>query len=636
MDRNNGFENGMKGLGNGVVNGNGFDGFNGFNGTRRGKGGGNRFVDSIFLKFNLQNRSSIVITASFSVAASVLVVLSIIYDSWQSSRRVYRPETRKRFDFLRHIPPAHKFPLMLAFASFSQSLILLAVQSTGLEDLFAEGCLAASQITWTAAWIVGYALLIFSSEAVYRSFRPPRFAAKGRWNTVICWVVFAIMLALTWIPSKVKQVKQTKRNRCLASLLQWTRRWADIGAILTVSVIVLYIANGTILTIRLRRMVKLDAHDRIAASSIVYYLAGSVLVYALVLPFWIQGTFLRPTNTSMLMGSVSLNLFGIVHAFIYLLLRANGGNMMIGPGSSAWKQKLERFDSTELALAQQISKPIVTEPRIGIVDSHNMCLEKDGIFDTDDEDEEEMRSNEKRLKLAVFNPLSTPHTPTTHSRKPSNYSIFPARNSSRRTKRFMLNFTQSRDNLLLPPRPSYARHQRFSSDISTATVQIGLRLSNIAVPSSMQNYNSSVTNVPIQSPTQSAPPFRSSFKTSTNPTTEASLDSRTEPQSEFTATTISRAGISFGPLKSNPPEAEVSPSRLSRWNPRIRYQAHPTCKNKVLPPTPLTIPKNNATFARQPSPLAQSALASPPRPVTAWPLPDVLPSSTFKQPDAWI
>lgn len=70
------------------------------NGTEAGSGLGrinlaaNNLVTRIFLKFNLQNRSSIIITAAFSVAASAFVILSIMYDSWQSSRRAYRPHMR--------------------------------------------------------------------------------------------------------------------------------------------------------------------------------------------------------------------------------------------------------------------------------------------------------------------------------------------------------------------------------------------------------------------------------------------------------------------------------------------------------------------------------------------------------------
>lgn len=55
--------------------------------------------------------------------------------------------------------------------------------------------------------------------------------------------------------------------------------WSDIGLALTISLIVLMVVNGTILSMRLRRTAQLDVKDRIATSSIVYYLAGTVILF---------------------------------------------------------------------------------------------------------------------------------------------------------------------------------------------------------------------------------------------------------------------------------------------------------------------------------------------------------------------
>ncbi|PGH32224.1 hypothetical protein GX50_05008 [[Emmonsia] crescens] len=598
------------------------------NGTEAGSGLGrinlaaNNLVTRIFLKFNLQNRSSIIITAAFSVAASAFVILSIM----------------RRLDLFRHIPPAHILPLVLSFASISQSSIFIGVQSTGLEDLFADGCLASSQITWTAAWIVGYIVLIFTSDAVYRSFRPSRFAAKGRWNSLICWVIVTIMLLLTWIPSKIRE---RKSDRCLATLLQWATRWSDIGLGLTIGLIVFFVLNGVILSIRLRRTAKLDAHDRIATSSIVYYLTGTAIVFTLVLPFWVQGTFSRSTsNSSLLMGSIALNLFGLVYAFIYLLLRANGGNMMIGPVASAWsKESLKALDSTELALATQITQPIIAE-------KHNKSyFEKEYHFPGDEDDLEEERLVKTRSsKPAPFSPISTPRGLVLHSRKPSSYSLFPARDSSRNTRRFILNFNDSREDMLAPPRPSYARHRRFSSEISAATVQIGLRLSNIAMPAHIQNHNSSTTSLGL-SPTQTETPIY--LSSAENNTTIAAKfqDSHKElkPSTELLAPpSMNQSGGYVGrisPLRQNPPGSEISPPRYNRWSPLTKMREDSTRKGNGLPPAPLLVPKGNTYIPNEPSPLAQSASAFPPSSQSSWPLPDrlsVLPNKTFKQPAHWI
>jgi hypothetical protein len=45
------------------------------------------WMDGWFSDMNLQNRASVVITQSFSLATSAAVVTSVLYDSWQRSKR---------------------------------------------------------------------------------------------------------------------------------------------------------------------------------------------------------------------------------------------------------------------------------------------------------------------------------------------------------------------------------------------------------------------------------------------------------------------------------------------------------------------------------------------------------------------
>ncbi|OAT12335.1 hypothetical protein BDBG_07694 [Blastomyces gilchristii SLH14081] len=598
----------------------------------------NNLATFIFLKFNIQSRASIIITASFSVTASTFVILSIIYGSWQLSKGAHRRRIRRRFEFLRHVPPTNIIPLMFSFASILQSSILIGVQSTGLQNVFADGCLASSQITWTAAWIIGYVVLTFTANAVYQSFRSFQSAVTGRRSSLICWVVVTIMLLLTWIPSKIRQ---RGNDRCLATLLQWTTRWSDIGLALTIGLIVLFIVNGAILSVKLWRTAKLDTQDRIAKSSIVYYLAGTTIIFTLVLPFWIQATFLRGvSNFSLLMGSIALNLFGIVYAFIYLLFCANGRNIMIGPVASTWlKKRSKRHDSTERALIPEINQPIICENR------RESYLEKKDFLAGDEDDLEEPRFlKTKNPKPAPFNPISTPHPLVLHSGKPSGYSFFPTKASSRNTRRFVLNSDDSHEDILAPPRPSYARHRRFSSDVSAATVQIGLRLSNIALPAHIQNHNSSTTslgNVPIQTGT----PIRSSPIENRSPGVARSKGSQKELgplTGSLTAPSVNQNSgylARVSPLRQNPPGLGISPSLYSRQTLVTRIQEASTSKKDVLPPAPLLIFKGDSYAQNERPPLAQSPSTFPTPSQSTWPRPgrlSLLPDQTFKQPAHWI
>ncbi|EGC48351.1 conserved hypothetical protein [Histoplasma capsulatum var. duboisii H88] len=505
------------------------------NGTHAGRGHGrsniaaSHLVTLIFLKLNLQNRSSIIITAAFSVTASTFVILSVMYGSWKLSRRIYRPHTREQ-----------------------------------------------------------------------------------------------------------------KRDRCLATLLHWAMLWSDIGLALTISLIVLMVVNGTILSMRLRRTAQLDVKDRIATSSIVYYLAGTAILFTLVLPFWVQGAFLqRASSSSLVMGSIALNLFGVVYAFIYLLLRANGRNMMIGPGDSAWSKDLSNgFGSTELALATQVNQPIVAEKW------HESYLEKTNHLSSDEDDlKDEQRPKTRSLKRLPFNPISIPHPPALHSRKPSSYSLFPTRDSPRITKPSVLNFHDSRDDMLAPPRPSYIRHRRFSSEVSAATVQIGLRLSNIAMPAHFQSHNSSTISLGISpTPTEETSIYPSAENHTPRSSRFKDSHMNLKPLANLLTTpSISRSGgylNRISPLRQNPPGLEIDPPNSRRLSPIRKIRAQPTGMEVDLPPTPLVVLKGDRNTPNETSsPLAQSTSMYPTPTQSSWPLPSplsLLPNKTFKQPAHWI
>lgn len=176
-----------------------------------------------------------------------------------------------------------------------QGVIFITVQGMGLQSLFLENCIQISRFIWPgrlfyifkylcgcclpftlAVWIVGFVLLVFATEAVYRGLRKNRFAPRGRWNTPICWTIVVIMLALTSI---APIIRPRRDDRCLASLLLWASPWSDIAIVVTSSLIFLYIVLGLILTVQLVRTVKLEREERIAASRIVYYLALGVVVF---------------------------------------------------------------------------------------------------------------------------------------------------------------------------------------------------------------------------------------------------------------------------------------------------------------------------------------------------------------------
>lgn len=144
-------------------------------------------------------------------------------------------------------------------------------------------CLLSNTLTCAAIWIVGFVVLVLGIETVYRGLRKDRFASRGRWNIIICWVAVAVMLLLTWIPTRARP---RAHDRCRAILLVFALPWADVAFGITLALIILYLAMGAILVAQLLRTVKLDRTERIAASRMVYYLG---LAAALLVCLYVSG-----------------------------------------------------------------------------------------------------------------------------------------------------------------------------------------------------------------------------------------------------------------------------------------------------------------------------------------------------------
>lgn len=127
----------------------------------------------------------------------------------------------------------------------------------------------------TAIWIVAYVLLVFGVEVSIRGFHKHRFAARGRWNTLICWVVVVTLLAVTWIPS---QVDPARYDKCIASLVWWAAPWSRIAIVINALLILVYVFVAALIAFQLFRTVEVDREERIAASRMVYYLGVGVIL----------------------------------------------------------------------------------------------------------------------------------------------------------------------------------------------------------------------------------------------------------------------------------------------------------------------------------------------------------------------
>lgn len=205
----------------------------------------------------------------------------------------------------------------------------------------------------------------------------------------------------------------------------------------------------------------------------------------MVIPFWGRVTMRQDAGESSKVASVALNIFGLINLFLHLLLRSNSDNMALRPIQTPWVQRKEWrfFGASDLEVGQHIESPTVPE-RNGSL--RRLVYEKEGSpFSPKSERTMQSKSAADARKSLPLAPLASQATIAPsfrHSRKKSAYSLFPVEGAELKRVASSI-YADINTNNLMPPRPALFRnHKRDSSDLSSATVQIGLRLSNVATP----------------------------------------------------------------------------------------------------------------------------------------------------------
>jgi hypothetical protein len=217
-----------------------------------------------------------------------------------------------------------------------------------------------------------------------------------------------------------------------------------------------------------------------------------------------------------MMAMVSINVIGIVVSFFQLLFRSYTECMTIRCSKSSrdyrWKNGLKRKISSPIAIPQD-EYPLFDD---SINSMHKGTSTRNGYFNRMDIDK------------------SLPPTPTIKQKpnskddtnRKTSYSIFPTRASARKPK-YPVSSIYEDDIFLVPPRPAFAAHNRNSSEVSHATVQIGFRLSNLDPPPlgmETRDPSSAATASRTFSRFLAPPPFSFSNSKSNNHISATSLD----------------------------------------------------------------------------------------------------------------
>ncbi|KAL9596539.1 MAG: hypothetical protein Q9219_005717 [cf. Caloplaca sp. 3 TL-2023] len=445
------------------------------------QGLGHRWISHDGRRFDLV----IFILAAVNVAAACLMIVNIIYDA--------RSLAQSRMYSQSSIHPAEILPLIISFAIIAQGVIFVIIQPTSGEVLM-QKCRTVAQIIWPILWLVPYTMLVFGLETTFRALHKKRFQVQKIRDIWLCVVAILILTLVTWLPTRLFPARRT----CLASLVWWTTNFAKIGLVLASGLFFTFLVCAMVITVQLIRTIKMSRDQRIAATRIVYYLIVSALIMALVVPFFAQKTMHVDAVVTSKVAEVALNILGILHLWLHVFLRANADETALRPIESTWitKQRLRLFGPSDLEMTAHVTSPVLLDKegesgldndnRKLVNDLHRFSRAAKYVSSPTVEADNEfarLMSEKRAEKVEGQEPLRSPSQAVLSPRsprKPSNYSIFPTFRSAMLRNSMSTTFSQDSEDAMLPPQPLLPwNHRRELSEQSSATVQIGCRLSNL-------------------------------------------------------------------------------------------------------------------------------------------------------------
>ncbi|KAI8714337.1 hypothetical protein NCS52_01153400 [Fusarium sp. LHS14.1] len=460
-------------------------------------------------------RTSIVVLASFNVLAAFATAASIFWESWKTAKRTDATWTW-RTSWFRLIKRRDVHPFVLSCGIVVQGIVYAVAQSKGFQSLMILGCRTISQFMLPALFITPFIQLVFGLELAIRVTKPSIFPARGRWNVVACLVIIGLFLLVTFSITFAIQPP----NFCFAGLFWYLHRY-NLGCfgLLTAIVVSILIQCGVI-SFKLHTGSSMSFAMRDEASRMVYYMVIALLSYTLLITFFYNTSFEDPQSASpetmqlSMVVSVVANLSGLLTGCLYLFLRSSkspsgsyedGDNNAKGFKSDLEGQELEPSSPSSivprpLQLPQQIRKEASRESLLAEARDEGkvMGARKDILNHAFPRPLRLGSMRQSQTFPSKPGSIRASSKPSLKNFKKSMYSIFPKEEqpkspvlllptttyspTSAKKASMSTNLANLADNLLAPPAifvPEDAPRRRGSSMVSTATVQIGLRLSNI-------------------------------------------------------------------------------------------------------------------------------------------------------------
>ncbi|KAK2591018.1 hypothetical protein QQS21_011296 [Conoideocrella luteorostrata] len=462
------------------------------------------FINSLRFQASKSIRTSFLILASFNAMAGAATAAGIYWDCYMNSRR-NDPDFRFRSSFWRLIGPAETFPFVLSLSIVVQGMIFAVVQSFGLQSSLILGCTPLSQIMLPAFFIVPYIQFTFGLEAIFQAVRPYQpFSRRYKWSLPICLAVSVLGLIGTYVLTRFV----LPPNFCFASLFFFLRRWG-IGCFGMVIGIASTLLMGSLVTVyRLYQVSGIGEQQRITASWMAWFMALGAVMMSIMVPYFYSVSADDGSKVSTLQSQLSMagvvvaNLTGLNNGALYVLLRSSRLGKIGPKGYHEFdsRRSVRRPGTTKplsFVFTKQIQQPVPMPAKLPErrVSSYYPPLDMEsaaavaeasngiGVQVTD--------ASNQPSAVGIATTTNT-NTWQHHTRKNS-YNLFPRDTTPDLKSMYLLPATAYApsskektnnpfaDELPAPPtlRLAGGKHTRDSSVGSSATVPIGLRVSNI-------------------------------------------------------------------------------------------------------------------------------------------------------------
>ncbi|KAI1466424.1 uncharacterized protein F4812DRAFT_78632 [Daldinia caldariorum] len=597
-------------------------------------------------------RQSTIILSAFNTVSAFATAAGIYYDSYTRAKRS-NPDGKQKVNAFRCVQGPATYPFLLSLGITIQGIIFAVAQSYGLNSIFLRGCSLISQLMWPTIFIVPYIQLVFGLEVTIRALRSRPFLPRSKWNVPICLIVIKVLLLATGLVGYFVQPP----NFCFASLFWFVAKWAEGGFVILLLIATTLAICAVIIFLKLTRHSTIEDSERISASRMVYFLILAVVTNALIVPFFISLTFSNPMEDSgssgltlSMISTVVANVSGLTTGGLHLFLRSNsiatiGSSSKLGEYE---RQKLKLQYEAEAANSMDFNGHIL-KPVSGPVSFSKTGSEESLIGEKSDAMERgmspysmdspmysPMKPNPLRSNAVFGTPnFSFPRAPepvqvsaipsaNSHSRKPSaSYKLFPNKNQNNTTSVALLPSTTYNsnpqptftinglppddvDDFLQPPpsiRTSWGGGSRDSSMSSSTTVQIGIRISNIADIGAMQSEVSTGTervySIDCPQDDQSMNVYRP------GPLAVSNASNITPPQSSYSRDSNIK---DFPPMAAKSPKSDDEGSECT-LNPTV-YDPNSPTKSKTPSPKGVgfNVPRRTNT-----SPIQGTSTRLPPR-----------------------